>query len=196
MTSVRASDQIGRKIKEVRQRRGLTAEQLADRCADIGAPHISAAVLANIETGRRDKTTGQRRRELTVEELLILAVALEAPPAVLLLPAGDERLAITPDIEMHGFDVLAWLGGEGYPPSAVRRDRGTVLRWFEVAGPLRHLRAFRDAAAASITRPSAEVVAKFDEVVTEMRKSGVTPPSLPLDVRTKAGLVDSAPEAE
>lgn len=80
------SDIAAARIREVRRKRGLTAAQLAKRCADIGASEITAQSVSNIETGRRDKE-GRRRRFVTVDELVALAVALEVAPVHLLSQA-------------------------------------------------------------------------------------------------------------
>lgn len=127
---MRASDVIGPRIRDLRQRRGLTRDELAKKCVDLGAD-ISAAVLVNIETGRPDKTTGKRRRDITVDELLILALALDVPPARLLIPfdqAGDDRtwLQITETHDISSWGALFWLAGESerYLPSD--NDEGSV----------------------------------------------------------------------
>jgi hypothetical protein len=81
---------------------------LAKRCAEIGAPEITRAVIANIETGRRKD--GKRRREVTVDETLTLAYALDVPPALLIAPLnGSDELAITPDVGMDSMTAAAWL---------------------------------------------------------------------------------------
>lgn len=83
---VRPSDLVAAKARTARKALGWSGQQLADRCAETGAPELTAAVVANIETGRRDRKTGQRRREVTVEELLALARALGVSPGWLLQP--------------------------------------------------------------------------------------------------------------
>jgi transcriptional regulator with XRE-family HTH domain len=70
------SDVVARRVREVRKQRGWTAERLAAECARVGAPHLTASVIANIESGRRDQQ-GRRRRDVTVDELLHLAGALD-----------------------------------------------------------------------------------------------------------------------
>lgn len=92
--------------------RGWTAKDLAARCAAIGVPEITTAVIANIETGRRDKD-GARRRDVTVDELLTLAYALEMPPVLLFLPvSGDEALQVTPELDMDAMTAVAWVTGD------------------------------------------------------------------------------------
>jgi transcriptional regulator with XRE-family HTH domain len=78
-----ASDGVARRVKELRQRRGWSAARLAQQCADQGAPQLTASVIANIESGRRDKQ-GRRRRDVTVDEAFAFGRALDEPVAALL----------------------------------------------------------------------------------------------------------------
>lgn len=78
------SDVVAARVREVRQSRGITAPQLAEKCKDLGMPHLSAATISNIETGRRKD--GKRTRTVTVDELMTLAVALGVAPVHLLVP--------------------------------------------------------------------------------------------------------------
>lgn len=63
----------------------MTAQQLADVCRELGYEEITAQALSNIESGRRN-TEGERRRYVTVDELMALAVALQVAPVYLLVP--------------------------------------------------------------------------------------------------------------
>ncbi|RKT49350.1 helix-turn-helix domain-containing protein, partial [Saccharothrix australiensis] len=73
------SDAIAAAIRAHRKRQGMTREELARELWDVGAPQtMSAAVVGYIETGRRDKD-GARRREVTVDELVLIAAALSTP---------------------------------------------------------------------------------------------------------------------
>src|SRR5690349_18934210 len=117
MTSVRSDTEAGEgtsrtswlvagQVKQLRRHRGMTAQQLADRCASLGAPGITTNVIANIET---------RRRDVSVDELLMLALALDVAPLHLLTPDGDAtvRLAISPTVTVaHAEDLQQWLRGE------------------------------------------------------------------------------------
>jgi transcriptional regulator with XRE-family HTH domain len=85
----RPSSVLAVQLKAARAARGLTVQQLAQRCAEIGAHDLTATMLYNIESGRPDKA-GNRRRFVTVDELLILAVALEVAPVHLLVPLEDQ----------------------------------------------------------------------------------------------------------
>jgi len=110
---------VAERVKQLRQRRGWTAAQLAERCAEIGAPEITRSVIANIETGRKD-SRGRRRREITVDESNILAFALQVPPAMLTVPLdGGDKLEVTPDVAMDPLTAASWLTGDhGYADSS------------------------------------------------------------------------------
>jgi transcriptional regulator with XRE-family HTH domain len=145
---MQASDFVGLRIKEIRQSHGWTAKDLADRCAEVGAPEITAAVIANIETGRRD-ADGRRRREVTIDETLALAYALEVPPVFLFVPLnGDERLHVTAKIEMDAPSAAAWVNGDD---TALRylfnkvgprtdEEKDSWAKWRRTATPLALLR--------------------------------------------------------
>jgi transcriptional regulator with XRE-family HTH domain len=109
------SDRVAERIKEMRKARGLTTRTLAERCAQLGAPQISASVLMNIESGRRDPD-GRRRRDISVDEWTVIAYALRVSPLVLLLPGDDERYALTPQLNTSARAVHDWLVGERLPP--------------------------------------------------------------------------------
>ena len=110
------------RIKEVRTRRGLTAAQLAIRCAGVGRPDLTASAISNIETGRRDNT-GRRRRDVTVDELLALAKALQVSPVHLLVPpaADDEPYQVTPEVAAPALHVREWVRGYGLLPGDDRQ---------------------------------------------------------------------------
>jgi transcriptional regulator with XRE-family HTH domain len=109
------SDGVAERIKEVRKARGLTTRTLAERCAQLGAPQISASVLMNIESGRRDPD-GRRRRDISLDEWAVIAYALGVSPLVLLLPGEDAPYALTPQIATTARVVYDWLIGERMPP--------------------------------------------------------------------------------
>ena len=65
-----------------------TAEILAERCAAAGAPELTAQVIFNIESGRRD-ASGRRRREVTLDEAAALARVLGVKFDALLTPRDE-----------------------------------------------------------------------------------------------------------
>jgi transcriptional regulator with XRE-family HTH domain len=107
------SDLVAAQIQAARQSRGWSAKDLALRCAALGANQLTAAVIANIETGRRN-TSGHRRRDVTVDELLVIALALDVPPLELLQPSDQAMtVAVTPEVLASQSDLGPWLKGEG-----------------------------------------------------------------------------------
>lgn len=116
-------------IKRWREIRELSAQQLADRCTSLGYP-IPRNVIANIESGRRSA--------IAVPELLILAIALNVPPILLLYPVGSERLTeIAPDQECEPWFALRWFMADVMPPAELLagygEDNTTALREWEAA---------------------------------------------------------------
>jgi transcriptional regulator with XRE-family HTH domain len=106
------SDLVAGRIQANRQARGWSAKELAARCASFGASDLTAAVIANIETGRRN-SAGRRRRDVTVDELFALSLALEVTPVDLLQIAGQGTIVqITPDVGASSEELLPWLKGE------------------------------------------------------------------------------------
>lgn len=186
MTSKMPSDIAGDQIKEWRGRRGMTAEDLAERCDELGAPEITAAVIANIETGRRDRTTKRRRRLLTLEELLIFAEALDVPPVRLIVPLdGRTRLQVTPEVEMSTWRALFWVSGENDPADPERR-----ARWREAVGGIYSFRNLRDIISAANKARGRGDDKGYEQQIKEAAKliewgmltHNVTPPALPSEV--------------
>jgi transcriptional regulator with XRE-family HTH domain len=116
---------IAQRVKEIREKRGWTQQDLADAVADVGGPlTLSRTALAKLEAG------GTRARNVSVEELLVLAVALGAYPVDLMVPVDDEladrpprRLKVTPGNPARPAEILqpeharAWVCGVGGPPA-------------------------------------------------------------------------------
>ena len=105
------SDIVADRVQQIRRRRGLTAQELAERCAELGMSKLSAAAISNIETGRR--VDGRRRRDVTVDEWLVLAVALSVHPVDLLIPpdAGMSAYPFAPSRAESARDVRDWVRG-------------------------------------------------------------------------------------
>jgi transcriptional regulator with XRE-family HTH domain len=83
------SDVVADKIRELRKERHWRVTDLADRCKERGADYLTANVIENIESGRRDQD-GNRRRAITVDELYAFAEALGVPPLRLLITQGTD----------------------------------------------------------------------------------------------------------
>jgi transcriptional regulator with XRE-family HTH domain len=141
MANLSASDLVGIRVRQARQKRGWTAKELAGRCAKAGAQQISSTVITNLETRRR------RSREVSVDELLTLAHVLEVPPLQLMLPLGaGERLEVVPGTEMDALEAARFIDGPTEPPGARDLDgplpesTARMLRAAESGGVLALLR--------------------------------------------------------
>lgn len=67
-----AAQVVARRVREIRDKRGWSAQKLAEKCAEAGAEHLDRDVLANLETGRR--------RNVSIDEVLVLALVLDVAP--------------------------------------------------------------------------------------------------------------------
>ncbi|WP_157436532.1 helix-turn-helix domain-containing protein [Actinospica robiniae] len=108
------SDVAATRIRTARKRRGWSAQELADRLAAAGAPELSMFVISNIESGRR-KADGKRRREVTVDELFLIAYVLGVPPIHLLVPAEESEtpVEVAPNVHVDKPDLmLRWIRGD------------------------------------------------------------------------------------
>ncbi len=133
------SDVVAARVREARLRRGWTAQQLAQACAHRGADKLTTSVINNIETGRRDNQ-GHRRRDLSVDELLTLALVLDVAPIHLLgLPTGDEGTAvrIAPDCRVSDPQaLLLWIRGDkALPESDARRYYSSAIEHSPATDP-------------------------------------------------------------
>jgi transcriptional regulator with XRE-family HTH domain len=100
IASMRPSDLVASRIREMRHQRKWSAKDLARQCAATGSAELTDAVIANIETGRPGEG-GRRRRDVTVEELMAFARAFSVPLSALLpmadLEAASQAVAVQDD---------------------------------------------------------------------------------------------------
>lgn len=99
-------------MKKFRTDSNLSAEGLAEQMRARGIPW-RREVVANLETGRRDR--------LDVDELLALALVFGVPPMVLLVDPAEETAVIA-------------LGSDDGPATEVPAT--TALRWLSADSPL------------------------------------------------------------
>lgn len=94
---------VGSNIRRIRELRGLTVRDFAARLKDVGLS-LSASGVSEVENAQR---------KLGVDELLVIAVALNTSIVELLTPADRMPLGITDSIEPvpEGFLEL-WLQGD------------------------------------------------------------------------------------
>jgi len=107
------SDVVAARVRQVRVKRDMKVKDLAARCAELGAPQLTTQALYKLE-GQRESAT-RRPRPVSVDELLALALALNAPPLYLLVPPDDpdEPYPVTTTETESRANVCRWIVGEG-----------------------------------------------------------------------------------
>jgi hypothetical protein len=98
-------------------------------------PELTAAALTNIESGRR--TDGVRRRTITVDELAVIAQALDIPPVALLVPYPEkEAFEPLPGTTVFSYLALDWFAGRDRIPRDDPDDHDGVEFWLTAVAPL------------------------------------------------------------
>ncbi|MFH9687201.1 helix-turn-helix domain-containing protein [Streptomyces sp. NPDC017413] len=179
---------------EVRRRRkemGWSAQELADRCEELGHP-IPRNVIANMESGRR--------AGLPLVDVIVLAAALETYPACLIFPVG--YVDQTQELPFQGlvptWDALRRFTGEeevlGYDSGLVPdfEAHTSLVRTALAALDEEEQARFEARTATSRTRQDEaerKQSAYADQAISakyklrylrrELREDGATPPDLP-----------------
>ena len=110
------------RLRAVRQERGLTLAQLESGLAKLGRP-IRLSTLSKIEKGQR---------LVNVDDLMALALALDVPPNLLLLPANAavRQVQLTHDRSMSGSEAWRYAADTSQVAN-VEFDRADKQRQFE-----------------------------------------------------------------
>src|SRR6478609_875348 len=96
---------VGQAVQKRRNALNLTAQQLAERTAELGYP-ITRVAISKIETNKR---VGK----LDVAELLVLAAALDIPPVLLLFPGfPDGPVESLPGRDTESRKAVLWFSGQ------------------------------------------------------------------------------------
>ncbi|WP_053649604.1 MULTISPECIES: hypothetical protein [unclassified Streptomyces] len=202
-----AGDVVAAQIRRHRERLGMNRNDLAAECARLGRPDITYAVIVSIETGRAGGEGKQRRRPVTVDDLLVLGLALATPPLLLMLPLGSESTVPTvPAADPRDpHTVWQWMTGETTPtldgpidgryvPDS-RQFAGTGQTWASAWGTAAYpvslypeLTRRRETAHKARLRaaldPSAQTeyvdrLGELAQVVNDMVRASLTVPDLP-----------------
>lgn len=184
------SDVAAAQIVRYRKRRDMTREQLAARCAELGYPALTGPALANIETGRRS-ADGRRRRDISIDELIAMAKALQVPPLLLLFPVGlVDTVDLLPGTPVDTWDAALWFTGEAYigedvashwaVPLYLRRQHDRLLgAYIEALTDQRLFSPPADDPYNKRRRAKGEAaLRRLRDVRAEMRRHGLTPPKL------------------
>ncbi|WP_272865886.1 helix-turn-helix domain-containing protein [Mycobacteroides abscessus] len=162
------SERVGKAVASRRKELRMTAQQLADKCAELKVP-IHRTTITKIENGRARFDLG---------ELLILAAALELPPMSLLLPNILETVEVLPGKEVGGATALGWFIGAGsqtgsgdarFVPSDVKTDSSMDIPLRLMQIELEWTRAVFDASAGGDEDPDRFLMPEWmREVVREV----------------------------
>ncbi|MEU5738570.1 helix-turn-helix transcriptional regulator [Streptomyces tendae] len=195
---------------EVRRRRkelGWSAQDLADRCEEIGHP-IPRNVIANMESGRRSN--------LPLVDVMVLAEALNTPPICLVYPVGyvDDVQRLPLQDSTSPLDALHWFTGEETDLGAdddmlryfrahhaaqerlrnARRDE-EYARYHAKTAPNADRKAEALRSQARAAEAAAEAESRLRKVRAFIRQEGVTPPFLWPDIVTATEASGTDPEA-
>ncbi|MFF4792316.1 helix-turn-helix transcriptional regulator [Streptomyces sp. NPDC001276] len=131
---------LSHRVKELRELHGWTATRLGAELQKAGLTWDRFTV-ASLESGKR--------QNVTLVEWLALARALSVPPLLLFIPLGHEdRVEITPGVQVHPDLALKWVVGEEQPMTSDRRVTGDAGFWLTAQIPLSLYRRFNAAQAA------------------------------------------------
>ncbi|MFI9787901.1 helix-turn-helix domain-containing protein [Kitasatospora sp. NPDC051984] len=199
---------IARTVKTRRGQLGMTTADLSSACATRGVP-IAANTITKIEKGQRDS--------LKLEEVIVLAHALDLPLVALLIPLeGQADIDLLPNVTIPAWEAAAWITGEDCvdeapPPGSARAvlavfrehdvDVRTALfstreahnrreRARQALGSPRYEQLARQ--AEELDRMAHEDCARLKTVRDQMRAAGLRPAPLP----TTLGFVDATDEPE
>lgn len=117
----RVAERVGQAVAEAREGIGgrrMTAQALANRCAELGHP-LDRSVIAKLEKGFR--------QSVTVADLLVLAAALDVPPVALLFALDQPETELLPGEMRQTWPAIQWFAAEGPYPAADPRERDE--RW-------------------------------------------------------------------
>lgn len=114
---------FAQRLREARDARRWTQQDLSDALAKLGAP-MDRTTIAKLEKGQR-----QGR----VEELVALAAALDVSPLYLFLPLRlDATVKLAPKLTLEAIEALRWAQGEGPLDRANERTyrfQAPTVRW-------------------------------------------------------------------
>lgn len=110
------SRRIGRNLARLRKEGGLSARELSERCTALGY-QVPRNTIANVESGRK--------REVSVQELAVLAAALGTSPLALVYDPAEASVEVLPGRVGRTADAASWFAGGALKPEGY--DLGTWL---------------------------------------------------------------------
>lgn len=119
MSEQQIREALGANIKRIRRLRGLTVRDLSARLQPLGL-RLSPSGVTEIETAGKEtseasdgKTTKKAGRKVSVDELLVIAIALNTNVIDLITPADGSALSVADGAEpLDARWLELWLRGE------------------------------------------------------------------------------------
>jgi len=176
---------IGRHLANIRDQRGISAQELAGLTDDLECP-VSRSTIANLESGRKTS--------VSVVEVTVLAAALNIAPIRLLFDVAGPDIELLPTKRSGAVRAANWFSGLAPAPGRSENEHPRET----YAGPLAVARAYDSAikalldyGAARSAEPSrAEeildleaqlfdaLMARFNAARLAMKAAGLTEPEL------------------
>ncbi|MFD5513857.1 helix-turn-helix transcriptional regulator [Streptomyces sp. NPDC127051] len=201
------TETIARKVADLRERKGLTKQELGDALTELGVSW-NRFTVSSLENGKR--------QNLSVTEWLALARALDVAPLTLLLPLGEaDEIEVLPGLPVHPDLVRQWIVGEEQAVNEQGYTVGDSVFWSRHTEPLRLYsrlpvaqEAVRGAKSAlriaeSVGREEAVTRAReanvgalrqLADILKDMSGASIRPPALPaswLDEMVELGMLDA-----
>lgn len=101
--------------------KGMSAQGLADRCAELGYPHLDRSLIAKIESAKK-------RRRVLVDELAVFARALDVYAEDLLSPSPPQPKRLM-DEGVHQDEAAAALLAHQEAVQDIVNDVNETARW-------------------------------------------------------------------
>lgn len=151
------SERIGNAIAVRRLELGFTAQQLAERCKELGAP-IHRTTITKIERGRPRFDLG---------ELVVLAAALNTSPATLLYRwPYDNPVDVLPGLEVSKFDAAQWFSAMAEIAAVEPQAWSDDTRSLKLTRELERMQRLRNAAIqTNATAGDLRQIAFYDEQI-------------------------------
>lgn len=187
------------RLRYLRKLRGLSILELAEKCKDAGMPELTEASLVNLE---RPTKAARPRRRASLDEALVLAAVLEVPPGRLWFdvekgePVEIANRAVDPWLAIRWISGEVTLDGQSTAtdplaaPLVLNRKHDDLEETYRAAYQQLH---YRDDERVKVDAPGArpmdetekdafqrmqEVMVALVALRVEMRRSGVTPPTV------------------
>jgi transcriptional regulator with XRE-family HTH domain len=150
MSTSTPADEVSENLSILRKTSGLSLRQLAGRLDEIGWP-IGADGLNRVEMGKR---------QVTVGDLVALAMVLGVSPMTLAMPARRQPVQLTPAVRTGWRPAWLWAVGE-VPLVVEGGDRVDLFdkraaRYIEVNRPFEDQSLVRELGRAALARLSGQ----------------------------------------